>query len=455
MIFPVTQCEVPPTRYHHYEELVEALKDVNEKWPKLTRLYTLSEKTLSGRDLWVIQISTDANKERSDLKPMVKYVANMHGNEPVGREMMIALPEYLLKTYESGEDEDITNLIDNTDIHIMPSMNPDGFERSEIGICSGYDHKSGRTNNNEVDLNRNFPSWDDLEKPIEDLYKSVEPETRAVMRWILENPFVLSINFHDGAVVANYPYDDSDAPEGQISSTPDHDLFIDLSKIYANNHKDMFKGTGLCNNDYFANGITNGAQWYIVEGGMQDFNYLFSNAFELTIELSCCKYPLEDDLPMQWNKNKKSMVKFLESVHMGVKGMVWDSNNNPVKGARIRVEGNDKLILTSERGEYWRLLRPGTYRVRAEAPSGHFSVNQYVTVSPNKVLRVDFTVDQQANNSLAFDVSTASSAGIDITTSSSSAGSIDDQGEIARLICLYGPVAVCSAVKSAVKYWWS
>ena len=121
--FPVTQCEVPPTRYHHYEELVEALKDINEKWPKLTRLYTLSEKTLSGRDLWVIQISIDANKERSDLKPMVKYVANMHGNEPVGREMMIALPEYLLKTYESGEDEDITNLIDNTDIHIMPTMN--------------------------------------------------------------------------------------------------------------------------------------------------------------------------------------------------------------------------------------------------------------------------------------------------------------------------------------------
>ena len=46
-----------------------------------------------------------------------------------------------------------------------------------------------------------------------------EPETRAVMKWIMENPFVLSINFHDGAIVANYPWDDSDAPSGQPSLT--------------------------------------------------------------------------------------------------------------------------------------------------------------------------------------------------------------------------------------------
>lgn len=70
-------------------------------------------------------------QQRVKLKPMMKLVANMHGNEAVGRELMLALSRYLLENYET--DDRVANIIDNTDIHILPSLNPDGFEKSTKG----------------------------------------------------------------------------------------------------------------------------------------------------------------------------------------------------------------------------------------------------------------------------------------------------------------------------------
>lgn len=57
-----------------------------------------------------------------------------------------------------------------------------------------------------------------------------------------------------------------------------------------------------------------------MKGGMQDYNYLASNAFEITFELSCCKYPMADALEEHWNENKESLLKYLEQAHIGIKG---------------------------------------------------------------------------------------------------------------------------------------
>lgn len=55
---------------------------------------------------------------------------------------------------------------------------------------------------------------------------------------------------------------------------------------------------------------------------MQDYNYARSNAFDITFELSCCKYPSGSMIPDQWLLNKESLIKYLEQVHIGVKGNV-------------------------------------------------------------------------------------------------------------------------------------
>lgn len=105
-----------------------------------------------------------------------------------------------------------------------------------------------------------------------------------------------------------------------------------------------------------------------ISGGMQDFNYVFTNCFEITLELSCCKYPSKNELPSEWHKNKKSLLEYIKLTHIGIKGVVKDINGYPINNAEIYVQGvEDKPVRVTERGEFWRLLTPGTYNVRAIA----------------------------------------------------------------------------------------
>ena len=98
---------------------------------------------------------------------------------------------------------------------------------------------------------------------------------------------------------------------------------------------------------------------------MQDYNYLFSNCMEITAELSCWKRPPANMLQVEWENNLDSMLVLLESVHEGIKGKVLDEDGKPLDRAVVEVYGRDKHVRTTNRGEYWRLLLPGIYQVKA------------------------------------------------------------------------------------------
>jgi len=196
----------------------------------------------------------------------------------------------------------------------------------------------------------------------------------------VKNPFVLSANFHGGDLVVNYPYDDSSNHRTVYSGTPDDDLFKDIAYTFAYYHANLSDpNTKKCDmaNNNFQDGITNGANWYPVCGGMQDYNYLSSNCFEITVELGCEKFPAGNKLAQYWKDNMNSMYEYMWLSHIGIKGAV-SYKGKPVPSAKIVVakfvdnEANviEHNILTTESGEYWRLLNDGEYLVYAETNEG-------------------------------------------------------------------------------------
>nr|CAI5845723.1 unnamed protein product [Callosobruchus analis] len=190
-------------------------------YPNITKLHSIG-KSVQGRDLWIFVISNTPNEHIAG-KPEFKYIANMHGNEVVGREMLLYLIKYLCERY--GIDDRVTNLLNTTRIHLLPSMNPDGYEMSTEGDASSL---VGRNNANNYDLNRNFPDQYGTNKEV------IQPETQAVMDWTLSEPFVLSANLHNGALVANYPFDDTANGSTNENLSPDDAVFKYLAHTYAN-----------------------------------------------------------------------------------------------------------------------------------------------------------------------------------------------------------------------------
>lgn len=161
------------------------MHDLANKYPNITRLYSIG-KSVQGRQLYVLEVAKYPGEHRFGI-PEFKYVANMHGNEVVGRELLLLLAKYLCENYKI--DDRITKLIDTTRIHLLPSMNPDGYELSVEG-----DTRSavGRKNTNDIDLNRNFPD----QYGTNEFNRNTQPETEAIMKWTKSLPFVLSANLH-------------------------------------------------------------------------------------------------------------------------------------------------------------------------------------------------------------------------------------------------------------------
>jgi carboxypeptidase M len=165
--------------YHDYENLTNILKLYAKTYPTKAYLYSIG-KSVQNRELWVLSIA-DSNPDRHLLlRPEAKYVGNMHGNEASSREILLHLIDHMLKN--QSLDTNIDYVMKNVRTHILVSMNPDGFQKSIEGDCSSI---TGRFNDNNYDLNRNFPDLSQCNN------YEIQPETHSLINWLDNNEFIL------------------------------------------------------------------------------------------------------------------------------------------------------------------------------------------------------------------------------------------------------------------------
>lgn len=352
--------------YPSYAAVTARLKAYAEARPDICVMESAGQ-SIEGRELWWLKI-TDRVLEKEN-EPEVHFIGTIHGDEPLGTVLSLRLIDYLIGRY--GSDEQVTRLVDETEIWIMPVINPDGMEAGSRFNAAG------------VDLNRDFP---DPAYELTAVAEGRQPETVAVMNWAQAHTPALAANFHSGALVVNYPWDsDMDGDNAtEYEVAPDDALFRFIAGVYASNNPLMMSGP-------FPEGITNGSNWYPIRGGMQDWLYRYHGCLALTVELSEEGYPDPSTFEEYWEANRNAMLAFMDLARMGIHGVVTDAKTGEPLHAQIRVDGIDAVMYSDpDVGDYYRMLLPGEYILEFTA-DGYRSATHAVVVNADapRVLDVE------------------------------------------------------------------
>lgn len=368
--------------YPSYEAYVARMTQFASDYPTLCKLVEIGQ-TLEGRKLLALKISKNVN--RDEPEPAVFYTSSIHGDELTGFILMLKLADYLLKNYNSNSL--VTRLIDGTEIWINPLANPDGAYyggNSTVAFAT-------RFNANTLDLNRNFPD------PADGLHPDGapwQPETQAMMAFYKEHKIKLSVNFHTGQEVVNYPWDTWSRLHA------DNDWYKHISRQYA----DLAHQKSAAYMTVFDNGIVDGYTWYRVTGGRQDYVNYFLQGREVTIELSKDGFPDSTTLEKYWNYNRESMLHYMEQSLFGLHGIVTDAETGlPIK-ATIELLNYDKdnsyIYSDSTNGTYYRYLAAGNYSIEFSA-KGYETYSAAVTILDDQasLLNVKLTKDRTIETS--------------------------------------------------------
>ena len=144
-------------KYYTYDELTDLLGQLQIEYPEIYHYQSLG-KTWEGRDIWLVKISDNVNIEEEEAE--VFFTGGMHGDEKQAYEAVIYSIKAFLENYTSpivnqSFTERVRNVINNSEIYIIPMLNPDGVEARTRKNARPNKCPFGKTLLRGVDINRN------------------------------------------------------------------------------------------------------------------------------------------------------------------------------------------------------------------------------------------------------------------------------------------------------------
>jgi hypothetical protein len=119
--------------YLNHEQLTREVRGLVAGHPNLASVSSFA-RTDQGRDVWLLTIG-NGSADDLERRPALLVVANLEANHLVGSATALLTAEHLLTRY--GQDDEVTRLLDERTVYILPRMNPDGAEL--YWSMSGYE----------------------------------------------------------------------------------------------------------------------------------------------------------------------------------------------------------------------------------------------------------------------------------------------------------------------------
>lgn len=357
-------------RYHTYGQMVDDVIIAGLTHQNITRVYTIGYTTTNQLPILAIKISD--NPQIREDEPRILYNGMHHSTEAIGPEITLYLMWDLLTKY--GVDTFITNVINSTEIWIVPMINPDGNYIVQSGIDTMW-RKNTRDNNNNsiwdpgdgVDLNRNYDflwdrggSTDPNSREYRGPFPFSEGETQAMRDLALREKFIFDICYHSS----------KELNEGEAIYwpwqwgnrwCPDYSHVKSIAETLASRIIS-----------------DNGGRYYAIygratEGGLaRNWFYYAAGTFAYTIEVSHGYYPPGYRVDSICQRNLVGAYYLMQRVHGSqITGHITDSITGAPLSAEVRIleayappdtiapRTSDSLY-----GRFYRILLPGTYTVQ-------------------------------------------------------------------------------------------